>query len=122
MMRTLDFLVYARNHHDSKAQFIEYMQMEKDSKIPITGAWIGFDSKNKLIWEYPREGELFSSKINPLIITYDSFFRFMDCEDPFGLFMENEYKSVKHEKYGYIVVICADNPENIKIPDFDELI
>ena len=88
MIQSFDFLLYAMRSPEYKEQIINHIKMEEDSEIIYRGALIKFDSKNKMIREYPLEGE---AKVIPMEFSYDAFYRFMDSEDPW-LVVEKEFK------------------------------
>lgn len=82
MIRSYDFLIHAYKVPAFKEEIIQHIKLPSNSEIIFDFAIIRFDHQNKMIREYPNTGIFLASKVFPMELSYDTFFKIMDSKDP----------------------------------------
>lgn len=94
MIQSYDFLVHARLYPDVQEAIMEHIQNSEDSEMTYHSALLKFDSKQQKIIELPLKGAQFACKIVPMEMSYDTFYRLMESDEPW-LIAEKECKFLK---------------------------
>jgi len=93
MEKTFLVFEHARRFYALRADIIEHIKKEEDSELIYGSAVLKFDSKRKVISEFPVPNKPFANKIIPIEITYDAFFRLMDSDEQW-LIAEKECRRI----------------------------